>query len=86
MNNPRSVLLLGIEKLTLRLQGYYFKLAHIKGEFNISDYLSQHPQIENKSLSSVLENYINFTISYAWPDTTTSADIKTETLNDCETR
>ena len=60
--------------ITLSLQGFDFKLAHIKGEFNISDY--------PKPLSSVLEDYVNYTISYAFPNVITLADIKTETLND----
>ena len=79
---PRSVVPLRIERLTLRLQGYDFKLAHIKVELNISDYPSRHPQIENNALSSVLEDNVNFTISYAGPNTIILADIKTETLND----
>ena len=82
LNNPRSVTPLRIERITLRLQGYDFKLAHIKGKLNISDYPSLHPQIENKPLSSVLEDYVNFTITYACPNAVTLADIKTETLND----
>ena len=56
LNNPRSVVLLRIERLTLRLQAYDFKLADIKGEFSISDYPTRHPQIEDKPLSSVLED------------------------------
>ena len=34
------------------------------------------------SLSTVLEDYVNFTISYACPTRITLVDIKTETLND----
>ena len=82
LNNPRSGVPLHIEILTLRLQGYDFKLAHIKGEFNISNYPSQHPRVENKPLISVLEDFVNLTIRYACPNTTALADIKTGTLND----
>lgn len=38
MNNTTSDVSLHIERLTLRLQEYAFKLAHTKGEFNISGY------------------------------------------------
>lgn len=82
LNNPKSVVPLRIERLTLRLQGYNFKIVHVKGEKNISDYPSRHPRAETKPNTNSLEDYVNFTIHYACPNAITLSDIKTETLQD----
>ena len=66
--------------MTVRLQGYNFKIVHVKGEMNISDYW--HPKAEIRPNTNSLEDYVNFTIHYARPNAFTLSDIKTETLHD----
>ena len=82
LNNPKSVVPLRIERLTLRLQGYNFKIVNPEGEMNISDYPSRHPKAETRSNTNSLEDYVNFTTDYARPNALTLSDIKTETLHD----
>ena len=82
LNNPKSVVPLRIERLTLRLQRYSFKIVHIKGEKNISNYPSRHPKAETRPNTNSLEDPVNFTIYYACPNVLILLDIKTETLHD----
>ena len=82
LNNPKSVVSLRIERLTLRLQGYDFKIVRVKGEMNISDYPSRHPKAETRPNINSLEYYVNFAIHYACPNALSLSDIKTETLHD----
>ena len=49
---------------------------------NIFDYPSQHPKAKNRPNTNSLEDYIDFTIHYAFPNALTLSDIKTETLHD----
>ena len=83
LNNPKATVPLRIERLTLRLQGFDFKLDHIKSAGNISDYPSRHPydQPDERS-SSETESYINFITTNACPQAITIEDIKTATKTD----
>jgi hypothetical protein len=43
LSNPVSKMPARIERLRLKLQGYRFRIVHIKGTDNLSDYGSRHP-------------------------------------------
>ena len=66
--------------MTLRLQGYTFKLAHIPSQSNICDYASQHPLLPPQPHST--ENYVHFIAEASCPNTISISDIKTATLQD----
>ena len=60
LNNPRSVLPVRIERLTLILQGYNSKLSHIKGQCSSLNFTSRHPQIESKSFCLCIKRLCQF--------------------------
>ncbi|XP_057292552.1 uncharacterized protein K02A2.6-like [Hydractinia symbiolongicarpus] len=83
LNNPKSTIPLRIERLTLRLQGYNFTIKHVKSAENISDYASRHPHtFSDDKKSNGIEEYVNFTATYACPKAVTLDDIKTQTSQD----
>ena len=83
LNNPKATVPLRIERLTLRLQGFDFKLDHIKSAENISDYPSRHTYDRpDERSSSETESYINFITTNACPQAITIEDIKTATETD----
>ena len=83
LNNPKATVPLRIERLTLRLQGFDFKLEHVKSAENISDYPSRHPYDKpDERSSSETESYINFITTNACPKAITIEDIKIATKTD----
>nr|XP_004210337.1 uncharacterized protein K02A2.6-like [Hydra vulgaris] len=77
LNNLNAKVLLCIERMTLRLQGYPFDLYYVKGKNNISDYSSRHPV--DPCEDEGLEKYVNFTAEYACPKALSLLDIQKET-------
>ncbi|XP_057290865.1 uncharacterized protein LOC130613554 [Hydractinia symbiolongicarpus] len=83
LSNPKSTIPLRIERLTLRLQGYNFTIKHVKSAENISDYASRYPHtFSDDKKSNGIEEYVNFTATYACPKAITLDDIKTQTSQD----
>ncbi len=81
-NNPESKPPARIECWNLRLQGYDFKVAHIEGTQNPSDYLSRHSSINETRQSSLAEEYVNFLSSHAVPKAMTLDEIQRATVQD----
>jgi len=83
LNNSKSTIPLRIERLTLRLQGYQFKLKHVKSDDNISDYSSRHPyDVADESDSETTEEYVNEIAAYACPNALTLDNIRQATVTD----
>ena len=70
--------------MILQLQGYDFDIEYRKGEQNISDCISLHPDQEQKLIESVVvgDKYVNFKISNAVPIAFILEDITTGTKQD----
>ena len=62
--------------MILQLQGYDFNIKYIEAEQNISDYISRHPDREQKLIESTeVDKYVNFVTSTAVPKSYFSDDI-----------
>ena len=64
LSRPSSKLPLRIERIILQLQGYNFDIKYVKTEQNISDYISRHPDREQKL---EVDKCVNFVTSTAVP-------------------
>jgi len=83
LNNPRSTILLRIERLTLRLQGYQFLLKHVKSDDNISDYPSRHTyDTADGTVAETTEENVNQLAEYACPNALTLDNIRQATKSD----
>ena len=69
--NPRCKLSARMERWSIRLQPYDFRIIHKAGKDNPADYMSRHPVIDQRSnddrSQKVSEEYINFVFSNAVP-------------------
>ena len=75
-NNPKSKSPARIERWNLRLQGYDFKVQHIKGNENPSGYLSRHTSLVGSNKQSTMaEEYVNLLTSSAVPKAMTLQEI-----------
>ena len=79
LSQPSSKLPLRIERIILQLQGYNFDIKYVKTEQNISDYISRHPDREQKP---EVDKCVNFVTSTAVPKSFTLEDITTATKQD----
>ena len=79
--NPKTKIPLWIERMTLRLQAYYFDLKFTKGEFNISDYTSRHP-VDKIAQKNNCEEYLNIVVTRATPKAISIEEIKPKTKSD----
>ena len=63
---------------------YKFKLVYVRGQSNISDYLSRHPKPATRDdrLCTVAEQYVNSIIRHAVPKAINLADVRTATQSD----
>ena len=69
--------------MILQLQGYDFDIKYVKTEQNISDYISRHPDREQKLIESAeVDKYVNFVTSTAVPKSFTLEDIIIATKQD----
>ena len=69
--------------MILQLRGYNFDTEHVKNEQNISDYISHHPDWEQKLIKSTqVDKYVNFVTSTSGPKSFTLKDIATATKQD----
>ena len=69
--------------MILQLQGYDFDIKYVKSEQSISDYISRHPDREQKLIeSTVVDKYVNFITSTALPKSFTLEDITIATKQD----
>ena len=69
--------------MMLQLQGYDFDIKYVKTEENISDYISRHPDPEQKLIESTeVDKYVNFVTSTAVPKSFTLENITTATKQD----
>jgi hypothetical protein len=82
--NPKSKVCARIERWSLRLIPYKFKIKHVPGITNIADYISRHATEEVKVGDDYVEEYVNSIV-----DNNLSLDIRLESLiqatNDDET-
>ena len=83
LSRPSSKVPLRTERLILQLQGYDFDIKYVKTQQNISDYISRHPDREQKLIESAeVDKYVNFVTSTAVPRLFTSEDIATAAKQD----
>ena len=69
--------------MILQLQGYDFDIKYVSTEQNIRDYISRHPDREQKLIESTeVDKYVNFVTSTALPKSFTSENIATTTKQD----
>ena len=69
--------------MMLQLQGYDFDIKYVKTEENISDYISRHPDPEQKLIESTeVDKYVNFVTSTAVPKSFTLENVTTATKQD----
>jgi len=82
--NPRAKLPARIERWGLRLMAFKFRVVHVKGDDNISDYLSRHPvrSTADDRLCSIAEQHVNNVIYHATPKAINLDSIKAETTHD----
>jgi transposase InsO family protein len=83
-NDPKSKPPARIERWTLRLQPYEFKLLYRNGKDNPADYLSRHTPASNlmSNGNQSTEAYINYVTETSIPKSMTVAEIKTNTKRD----
>ena len=83
LSRPSSKVPLRIERTILQLQGYDFDIEYVKSEQNISNYISRHPDREQKLIeSTVVYKYVNFVTYTAVSIAFTLEDITTATKQD----
>ena len=80
--SPSTKVCATIERWTLRLQPYVFKVVYRKGKDNPADYLSRHPLDKKGSQERYTEHYINFLTKFAVPKAMSLIEIITETRKD----
>jgi len=83
--NRKAKLPARIERWGLRLMPYTFKILHIRGDQNPSDYLSRHADkttTPSERSSQITEEYINFVIDAATPNAISLEAIKQATRAD----
>ena len=88
-NNPKSQTPYRIERIRMKLQGFAFKVIHIPGPTNPTDYISRKPlciDSMNKRESKKLEKHVYSVISEGIPGAVTLDDIKTHTQKDEESK
>ena len=88
-NNPKSKPPARILRWQLRLQDYNFKVVYKSGKYNISDYLSRHPNndqliADNSRQQDIAECYVNYLIDSNVPKSMTLKEICLSTNNDPE--
>src|SRR6218665_1589320 len=75
-----------MERWSIRLQPYDFRIIHKAGKDNPADYMSRHPMcdqgINDDRSQKVSEEYINFVISNAVPKAMTLEQIEEATASD----
>ena len=62
--NPKAKTCARIERWSLRLIPFKFKIKHIPGISNIADYISRHAIREVRKGSDYVEEYINSLVDY----------------------
>lgn len=65
--NPRAKVCARIERRSLRLLPFKFKIKHIPGINNIADYISRHATQEIKRGVDSVEEYVNMVVDYNLP-------------------
>ena len=82
--NARAKLPARIERWGLRLMAFKYRVLHVRGEDNISDYLSRHPvrSTHDDRLCHITEEYINNVIYHATPKAISLDNIRAETRSD----
>ena len=84
-NNPRSQMPYRVERIRMKLQGFNFKVRHIPGAKNPSDYMSRNPiKIEgtDKKAAVALERHVHFMVESGFNDAVTIDEIKRCYLKD----
>jgi len=84
-NNPKGKTPARIERWTLRLQPYSFRVICKSGLTNEADYLNRHPFEVTKQESSeegIAEEYINYIVEHTIPKSMTLKEIQQETKKD----
>ena len=67
-NNPKSNPPARIERWNLRLQGYNFEVKYMRGNENLSDYLSRHTSLRyDDKQGTMVEEYVNLLMLYTVP-------------------
>ena len=83
LNNPKSKPSARIEWWNLCLQDYKFIVVYTKGQYNPSDFISQHPISDQTSLSdNPAEEYVSFLSSHAVPKAMNLSEIQEPTRQD----
>ena len=80
--NPMSKPPARIERWMLRLQEYDFKVVYKSGADNPADFLSRHPQEYTTKTQSEAEEYVNFLVYTAVPQSMTLQEVANETQKD----
>ena len=74
-SNPKAKVCARIERWSLRLIPFKFRIHHIQGNGNIADYISRHPTEETIKGQEYVEDFINMLV-----DSNLSQHIKLETI------
>jgi len=82
--NPRAKLSARIERWGLRLMAFKFRVLHVKGESNVSDYLPRHlvQSAHDDRLCRITEEHVNNIIYQATPKAISLDSIRAETASD----
>ena len=82
--NARAKLPAHIKRWGMRLIAFKFRVIHVRGEDNISDYLSRHPRqsTNDNRLCRILEEYNNSVIYHVTPKAISLDDIGAEKKTD----
>jgi hypothetical protein len=83
-NNPKSKPPARFERWRLRLQAYSFTITYRKGESNISDYISRHPDKGNtdNQFSEIAEEFVCHLVFNNVPKSMNLSEINQETQKD----
>ena len=79
-NNAQSRMPLRIERWSLHLQEFDFKISHTKGTTNPADFLSRF-DIKTKT-NNITEEYVNFVQNNVCPEAISLQEIRYKTKND----
>ena len=89
-NNPRHATSIRLQRMTVRMLDYEFKVEYRPGKTNISDYTSRHPlpleQSGKRELGTTkdVRHYVNFVIENDIPKAISKEEIILSTRNDKE--
>jgi hypothetical protein len=81
-NNPNKKTPVRIERWSLRLTPYSFKIRHRPGIVNPADYLSRQPVFTHDTHKGDVEEYVNYLFTAAIPKSISHEEVIQATTND----